>query len=247
MMNPIASLLLTVGFLALHGSTYAQVAIGFRAGVSWSNMAFLDVDDDAIGDVNWETTASVSPAFAVLADLPFGQRFSVVPEFAYVGRGYVTESSANPFGGADREKLRLDYLDVNLLGKYVLGQEPARPHLLLGPTFGRVLGGRYLYEEDNGDFENGSSFDPGDAGMAEWNLGLCAGAGFSFSLGSTALFVEGRYQYGFTNIWNGVVLSDLNGATIGELNSFDRSWSFHIGWTLPVPGKDAAVPEPSVQ
>lgn len=230
-------LLISALACAVASTLHAQVAVGFRLGATWANMIFPDVDDEAPGDLNWETTTRLTPAFAVMADLPLTQRLSALPELAYVQRGYTFEA---PTGSVFRDNhLLLDYLELNVLAKFHLGEEPARPHLLLGPTVGWRMSTRIVYDEKYDASQPGTQMVGGDVGMSTTNLGICAGAGFTFSVGNTWLFVEGRYNYGLTNIWNGVVLADVNGQVIGELNSYDRSWQFNIGWIIPVGGNSA--------
>ncbi len=199
-------------------------------------MVFPDMDDNAIADIRWETKSSITPQVALFADIPFGQRFSLVPELGFQQRGYVYDDHPFPMSVLDHQQLVLDYIEFNALGKFYIGNEPARPHLILGPGIGRVVGARNITDEDfpwsYGSI--GTVLDPGDLKMQLVNIGLVGGAGFTFSIGRSWVGIEGRYQYGFTNIWNGVVLNDFNGYPIGELNSFDRSASIHATWMFPL-------------
>jgi Outer membrane protein beta-barrel domain len=224
--------LTTLFLLATAFTGSAQLGVGFRAGITWANMTFPDVDDDGYGDLNWETTPFKAPTAAIMIDLPIRGRFSLLTELAYQQRGYEHKWSNGPMGNDFTERLVLDYIDLDLLCKFRIGSSHVRPHLLAGPVFGRMLGARMLYSNDEGSFANASGIVlPPDAfGMQRWNIGICGGAGFNFTIGRSSLILEGRYQYGLSNIWNGIELVDQNGSTIGELNGFDRSWSFCIGW-----------------
>ena len=191
------------------------------------------------GDINLETDPRPSPAFAVLLDVPFTQRVSLVPEVAFVQRGYTYKSAL--LSVFQSERLMLDYLDFALLAKFHFAEEPARPYLLLGPTIGRMIGARAIPLDNAMSGSSGVVLDPDLIIMQRVNMGLCGGGGFAFTAGTTWLFLEGRYHYGLSNIWNGVVLADVNGQVIGELNSFDRSWQINVGWVIPLQGRP--VPE----
>lgn len=231
---------------ALVGS--AQIGVGFRAGVTWANMSFPDAGDEQYEFLNWETTPVLVPSAAIMIDAPIRGRFSLLAEVAYQQRGYERELSSWFSGGDYNERLALDYIDVDLLCKFRVGRAHVRPHFMVGPVLGRMVGARTLLSNEEGSFANASGFvlAPDEIGMQRWNVGICGGAGLNFSVGRSSLIFEGRYQYGLTNIWNGIVLTDQNGVTIGELNSYDRSWSFCIGWGFRLARpNDTIVPVPS--
>ena len=236
------SVVLLFAALLMPWFTHAQVAFGVRGGAAWSNMVFPDVDDDGIGDINWETKSSVTPQVALFADVPFSQRFSLVPEVGFQQRGYFYDKSDFPGSIFVEQRLMLDYFEFNALGKFHLGREPARLHLLLGPGIGRMVGARNIIENYDPWIigSNGSVLAPDDLKMPRLNVGIIGGVGATFSVRSSWIGIEARYQYGLTNIWNGIVLTDFNGATIGELNSFDRSASIHATWMFPL-GEAEAV------
>jgi len=225
------------------GTLHAQVGVGLRGGINWAKMVEINGD----GILN-ETHARLGPAAAIVVELPLSKRFSLLPELGFVQRGYQQEPPPYSYYSEGEVNAVMDYADMAVLAKFHIGQEPARPHLLLGATVGRMLGARQYLVDKEGNKVNGTVLDPGQLDMAQWNLGLCAGAGFTFKTGTSHVFMECRYLYGLTNIWNGLVLADLNGSEIGELNGYDRSIQFTVGWILPA-GKrgnaDDAHPAPA--
>lgn len=221
----------------------AQVAVGFRGGITWAKMVETE------GVLN-ETKARRAPAGAIMVELPLSERLGLASELGFIQRGYRQKTPPYAYYPQGELNTVLDYADLAILAKFHLGQEPVRPYLLLGGTVGRMLGARQYLIDEEGKKDQGTVLDPDKLGMAQWNLGLCVGAGFTFTTGTSHVLIEGRYLYGLTNIWNGLVLTDLNGARIGDLNGFDRSIQFTIGWIFPV-GKrknaDATKAPPSAQ
>jgi hypothetical protein len=224
-------LLAACGMVAMQ----AQVAIGFRGGINWAKM----VEIDGNGILNG-TQARLGPAGAIMIELPLSDRFSLIPELGFVQRGYKQKTPPYSYYGEGALNTVFDYSDMAVLTKFHIGQEPSRPGLLLGATIGRMLGAHQYFIDEEGNKDDGTVLDPAQLDMARWNLGLCAGAGFTFTTGKSHVFLEGRYLYGLTNVWNGLALTDLSGARIGELNGFDRSIEFTVGWIFPV-GKRAST------
>lgn len=220
----------------------AQSAFGFRTGIGFCSMAFID-DSDGMRDIDLSggQHRSAGPAVALLLDVPITQRFSMQPEVAFAQKGFMYDPD-NAFSFFMRQKWTLDYLEAGMLGKYYLGSEPARVHVLMGASFGRLLGIRL--REFGTNYDQVDALDPGALGADMWDFGLQGGAGFTFSAGNSWLFFEGRYTYGFSNMFNGLVFSDLNGSLIGELNGYNRGIMFNVGWMMPGCGGQVEPPAP---
>lgn len=228
----------------------AQVSVGIRGGVNWAKLA-------AEEGIIQGTQARLGPAGAIIIGVPLSKRLSLVPEIGFVQRGYkqeihggwlgnryVYDSNGNLGWGYGYSSgpapiirdyyMVLDYVDLAALAKFHIGSSPMRPHLLAGITAGWMTGARQYYVSLEGNKFAGEILDPHAMKMNRLNLGLCGGAGFTFTIGASHLFVEGRYLYGLTNVWNGLLVTDVNGAKVGELNGYDRSIQFTVGWMLPV-------------
>lgn len=203
----------------------AQLSFGIRSGISWSNVDFPQAD-------GWDSKARLAPAFGAMLHIAATERIGIQPEVAFVSRGYRQEYGPLPSGNY-AEHLVFDFVDVNALMVLRLAQEPARPHLLLGPSIGFMTGARVLAEID-GSVSGGSVLDPVKLKLNRALAGLCGGAGFTFSAGASLITVEGRYAFGLTDIWNDLTLVDINGATIRKISGYDRSFSLHLGWLMPV-------------
>lgn len=218
----------------------AQVAVGFRAGIAAANMAMIEANDDMVQDLRLETVTFRAPTMAVVVDVPMGDHFSAVGEVGYAMRGYEIESK--PFSVFRSERYVFDYADMTLLGKFRFLQEPTQPHLVLGGCFGKILGARTRLVDTDPQFPGiGTVLDPVKMNIGGWNAGLVGGIGLTFNIGGTWLFIEGRYNYGLTPIIDDLLFVDINGATIGEMHAYDRSFSGHIGWLIPLPSHGKEV------
>ncbi|MBK9177600.1 MAG: PorT family protein [Flavobacteriales bacterium] len=221
-----ARFLLLLGLGLCMSPASGQLAIGFRGGVSWSNMDFPSADE-------LDTRARTTPCFGLALNAPLSLRLSLQPELAYVNRGY--RLSYEPaIDDVTGEHWSFDYVDLNMLAVVRLGNESARPHLLMGPAFGVMTGARLLTERD-GSPSGGSVIDPVKLRLNRAQAGLCAGAGFTFTTGSSVLVIECRYAYGLTDVFGNLTLVDVNGVTIRELKAYDRSLSVSVTWLMPVP------------
>lgn len=202
------------------------MSVGARAGISWPNTAVPQVE-------TWNSKPRISPSFGLMMHIPIARRFGIQPEACYVGRGYRQEYAG--LGQVKQADLYVfDFIDANALLTLRLGQEPVRPHLLFGPTIGFMTGARILSEKE-GSVSGGSVLDPVKLRLNRTLFGLCGGAGFTFSAGASMLTLEGRYAYGITDIWNGLVFTDINGSTIREAHGYDRSITVCLSWMMPVP------------
>lgn len=207
--------------LALQANS--QLNVGARAGVSWANIAVPQAEA-------WKSKPRLAPSFGLLLHVPVTKRFGMQPEVAFTSRGYGHEYST--VYGEQADLYVFDFIDANALMVLRIGQEPVRPHLLLGPSIGVMTGARVLYET-NGSVSGGTVLDPVKLRLNRTLFGLCGGAGFTFSTGSSSLAIEGRYAYGISDIWNGLVFTDINGATIREAHGYDRTITVCLSWMMP--------------
>jgi len=207
-------------------STQAQLSFGIRSGVSWSNVDFPKAEE-------WDSKSRLAPSVGAMFHIALSDRIGLQPEVAYVSRGFRQEL-AQTANGPVGSRFVFEFIDCNALLVLHLAQEPARPHLIFGPSVGMMTGARVLAETD-GTVSGGSVLDPVKLRLNRTVMGLCAGAGFTFTTGASRLVIEGRYAYGLTDIWNGLPLVDINGVTIREVSGYDRSFSLHLAWLMPLP------------
>ncbi|MFT3884269.1 MAG: porin family protein [Flavobacteriales bacterium] len=228
-------------------SVNAQVSFGVRGGANWAKMTAQEGLAQKVG-----SRLGVEAGIAI--GVPVAKWLTLGPELAYVQRGYHRDNI--PGSVFPEERLVLGYADLAILGRIHPANGTARPYVTIGATMGRLLSA-CLYQTDPWTRdEQGIMLDPSGVNMGpwsaktpmnRWNLGLCAGLGFSFAAGTSQVMVEVRYRHGLTNIWNGVPVTDVNGAPVGELNGSDRSISATLAWMLPVGKQRSAGAAPAAQ
>ncbi len=187
-----------------------------------------------------EVRATTCVNVALLADLPFTQRLSIQPEAGFLQKGFAVAS--DPFTGqGPLSHFHFDYLEASLLAKFYLGQEPARPHLLAGPSLGMLLGGRIRSDEAQPfafNYKDGhvTALDVGSLNFSRLDPGLQVGMGMTFSIGASWLFLEARYQWGFSDVFNGLQVVDINGAPVVQWHGHNRTLMANLGVMIPVCG-----------
>jgi hypothetical protein len=212
----------------------AQMALGLRGGANWANVAFTP--DERLADQS-VTGARVLPAFAMLAELPLGERFSLAPELGYTERGY-RWLPAGPWATGTRYGFK--YIDLNVLGIFRLARKLARPHVTAGLSFGQLIGAEQLSEDKDGKVTERTDLELDLIRFQRSQLSALVGAGFTFTAGRSLMALELRYAYGFTDVWNGFLLVDVNGSTIRRLRTYERSFSLHLSWRLPLKRRTVA-------
>lgn len=237
----VSTLLAVAAALAAQG----QVSVGFRAGVNWASM---NGENGLVG----KPANRIGPSGAMVIAVPVAKSLTLVPELAFSQRGYGAQ--ALRFTLIGDHKLALDYADLGLLMRVHVAQgPPTRPYVLAGATLGYLVGARLFQFDRWANGYQGVVLDPGNVRtgpwssgmMNRWNIDVCAGLGFMFTAGRSQVSVEGRYQYGLTNIWNDVPVTDVNGSPMGVLKGYDRSICLSLGWLIPLgvkAGKGGEVP-----
>lgn len=165
--------------------------------------------------------------------LSFGN-FAVQPELIFIQKGSTIKTSYvdPPISISDTYKITLNYLELPVLFKYMLGPDALRMFLSAGPSFAVGLGGKGSYEGSidlgNGPvsesydfkvkFENEPSGYEGDDLYIEnkTDVGLQMGGGIIIA---RKLMVDLRYGLGFSDWGN-------------EVNTKNRVFQLSVGIIL---------------
>lgn len=118
--------------------------------------------------------------------------YSITTDFGLTGQLLFSQQGAKTEFGGVENKIRLDYLQVPVLGAYYFGKDKFRPKVLLGPQFGFLLTAK---DKDGNDLDpNGQIFETSD-------ISIVAGAGFNYNLAPKIwLNADVRYNFGTSNI-----------------------------------------------
>lgn len=213
--------MLVAGFSAMtFSAASAQLAGGIKAGANFAKFAG-DVGD--IDDKDWRTAFIGGGSLTWV----FGGTYAFQPELLFAQKGSKLQGSEN--GDIIEAKARVDYVELPVLFKVFLpfgGTGLAAPFLMAGPAIAYQTGCEVDMSIDGVD----RTLDCEDPEIAakihntDWSAVL--GGGFGIPVGSGALVLDGRYQFGLRNI----------DATSDPDDFKNRSFAFMIGLSFPFGG-----------
>ncbi|MCS7035936.1 MAG: porin family protein [Saprospiraceae bacterium] len=194
--SKIALLLLLL--LSATGLSAQGVGLGLRGGLHFANWSLNDVAKD---EFVFDPKSATGLLFGALLEIRLSNNLAIQPEVTYIQKGTKIDEtilSVKSEGG-----YTINYLEVPIMLKVGTGFGVGRFDVLLGPSFGYGLNGKYeikatsggitVTEEEDIDFEKDE--------ISRTDLGAQFGASVGLNLGSSArLFVDGRYLLGFTNL-----------------------------------------------
>jgi hypothetical protein len=183
----------TVVAAAVVGASSASAqTIGFKVGPSFANW---NMEEDGA-----ELEGSTLTSFMGGGFIRFNMgRLGIQPELLYVTRGTEFEDETGEFGGT--VKTKVDYIEIPVLLVLPLTVGTGiSPYIFGGPSFAFEVGCKL--EVDGGEFDGSVDCDEDgeDSGRKSLDLGATAGLGLTFPMGPGALLIEGRYNFGLSNI-----------------------------------------------
>lgn len=221
-----AILILTTGIFA-----NAQISIGARGGASLAkttgNGGFVE---NFTGNLNY----IVSGNGGVFLQIPIAGGLSFRPELAYKQSGAGISSNdlldlvgVNiPLGGSIKQ--RLTYIQAPLLLQYDFGYQdsPIKPYMVVGPSFNYLVDGKIVSRADLILFRTQPNrTNIGLGGFNRLEVGGVGGVGLSFAVGKGKVFVEGRYERGFTRVYD---------TPIVQIPVHNQSFSALAGFSIPL-------------
>jgi len=178
--------ILFVMFLAVS----AEAGIGFKGGMNFTKWTGDDwqVEDD----YSWKPGYK----FGAFLTLPVSPIMQIQPEVYYTSKGWQAD------GDFDGEEMTLtfntNYIEVPVLLKLNMSTPMTfAPSIFAGPYVGFMLG------DPTWEIEYGGESEEMDANRDDFNtmdIGGVVGAAFDYSMATTTLTVEARYNMGFTSI-----------------------------------------------
>ncbi|UOB18751.1 porin family protein [Abyssalbus ytuae] len=173
-------------YLSQAQSDSEMFQLGAKGGVNIANFTGND-----FGEADSRTSFNVG----LLMEIPLSERFSLQPEVLYSGQGFDIQSidEDNFLDNDENIEYQLDYLQVPVLAKVYLVDGLS---IEAGPTFSFKVNEEIDYEPNNDDGD--IDIDDDVSAVKDFDFGLAAGASYKFG---TSFFVSGRYNYGFTKIF----------------------------------------------
>jgi hypothetical protein len=216
--------------LFAHLSFGQRVQIGARGGANWSTMTKFDL----IENVTPTFRLMPSGGAAFFAEIPITEQFSIRPELAYTQKGFLVKESLSmsgseflgvniPIGGT--LAFKTNYVELPVLAKLKLG-DPELPHayVIIGPSVGYMVDAKAIIRV-LGLFPLRPSIGTGF--FHQFELSGVGALGVEFPIGNGNIFLEGRYQHGFSRVLDiPLVELPVRNRTVG----ISAGFSFPIGY-----------------
>ncbi|MFD2523448.1 porin family protein [Emticicia soli] len=224
------TVLKTLALLLITHFSFGQIQLGVRGAANWSTMTKFDL----IQNVTPTFRLMPSAGAAIFAEFPINDQLSIRPELAYTQKGFLIKESLN-LGGSDflgvniplggTLAFKTNYFELPILAKFKVG-DPDAPHayFLLGPSVG-YMGDAKAVIRVLGLFPIRPSIGTGF--FHQFEISGVGGVGFEFPVGNANLFVEGRYQHGFSRVLDIPLL---------QLPVRNRTLGVSAGFSFPIGG-----------
>ncbi|MEZ4948612.1 MAG: porin family protein [Saprospiraceae bacterium] len=204
MMN--AKFLTALLFVAFSTVSYAQMNFGIRAGAAFNDVVATEGLDAITPEFKNVTTYNIS----LISEYEIGDYFSIQPELSYNTKGFRIKETADielwniPLPVGIEAVSKFSYLEVPLLFKGRVGNDKVKAYAMAGPavgyavdgdleTYGRVFFDIKLFETD---------IDLDAVGYERFEVSGIVGAGVEFLTNSGKIFLDARYQHGFTQLYD---------------------------------------------
>lgn len=218
---------LAILLLAITQPASAQLRLGIMGGVNSSNFR-VDVDQPIAvplpdggsdqGSFDYRTSYAIGGVAEYYFTPTVG--LSVQPMYSRQGGSFVFDDLVvNPL--SVNTTTELSYFDIPVMLKVQVGRSAVRPYLTSGFTFGFLTSAKSVADSDRRDIKSS---------IKNTNSSWIIGGGFNLPAGGNAVFIEGRYSLGLTDINEGPQVQPLSAGTALKTKGFQ----FVLGLTFPV-------------
>jgi hypothetical protein len=202
--------ILTLLFLHLSVSSFAQISFGIKGGLNLNNVAaknpqsnFFTVDTN--GDIGFHG--------GVYGKIRLNDEFSFIPELQFTRRGYFS----NNFFSSEKTHIRLDYVELPLLISYAPIKKLA---IDLGLDVSYIVSAVAKNES--------TSYNIRDFLDKQFDWGLTGGLRFKII---EKISLIGRYYFGLAAI-NKIDFRDEMNNPLGALKIYNRGAQFGVTYQL---------------
>jgi hypothetical protein len=171
-------------------TSFSQVSVGFKGGLTMANLSFEDLDhasaDYAFG---WHAAVFLKSGSGL---------FSFQPEVMFIQKGTRVNSTKD----ATYSQLTMNYIDVPLLLRATIGIKIVEVYFNLGPYGGYWIGGKhknYFYDDQQGKWvTDKDNYEFDDDHDVRYDVGIVGGVGVKVLM----LLFEVRYGQGFIDVYD---------------------------------------------
>lgn len=213
-------------FLVAAFTSQAQVSLGLKAGLMYSNVSV-----NGVGDLVPSTKIINGYSVGAVAEIPLLNGFAFQPELTYTTKGFRVKEGLDlnlfnlPLPVGVEAHTRVQYVEIPLLGKYNFGTDVVGGYVIGGPYAGFATKARL---ETKANFIIDFNVYETDINLKNDNFqrfeaGLMGGAGVWAKAGNGKIFLDARYQHG---------LSDLFNDPIVDLQMKNRNIGINAGYMM---------------
>jgi hypothetical protein len=182
-------------------ASLAQVQIGIRGGLNWGTVS----EPSLMQNLPIQPELSPGPMGGLFLDVPLSERVSFRPEANFIQKGFLLREGTDidlgfinlPIGA--RVAYQTQSVQAAPLLKINLANGPVQPYLIAGPAISYAVDGRirtratalFTTRNMDVDLDFGNTLNP-------WDFSGIGGLGIAANAGAGKIFVEARYEYGFT-------------------------------------------------
>jgi len=225
----IAGCLFVLLFVLFTYASQAQMSVGLRGGVNFSNLSMEDVSSSSFKPktrLNFGLlfNYSLSSSTSIQIETGFSQRGAKISDDASV------MTNNQNFRYVAKGESLLNYIEVPILFQYKPKLGKLEGILSLGPEL-RLLTSPLKVKLKSKLFINDELVEErteetslsGDNNFKEFDFGMVGGAGIAYPVRTLKIFAEGRYHFGLNNLRKD-----------DDLKIHNRGASVHVGILVPV-------------
>ena len=184
----------------------AQFSVGIKTGINFNNIA----ETDALDALTPEFKQLKGLNIGAVAELEIGEHFAIQPELTYTQKGFKLDEGMDvdifniplPIGVVAKSKF--SYIEMPLLFKGKIGDDKLKGFLLAGPSIGYAVDGQLtttakallefqLLDQD---------LNLNSIGYERFEATGIIGGGAEVAIPSGKLFMDARYQFGLTELYD---------------------------------------------
>jgi len=199
-------ILIVAALFLVSNLAIAQFSVGIKTGINFNNVSQTDALDALTPDFQQLVGLNIG----LVSELEVGNHFAFQPELVYTQKGFKFDQGTNidlfniplPIGVIARTKF--SYIEAPLLFKGKIGDDKMKGYLIAGPSIGYAVDGqltttaRAILEFQVLD----QDLDLGQIGYERLEVAGIVGGGAEVKIPSGKLFMDARYQFGLTELYD---------------------------------------------
>lgn len=190
-----------------------NIELGGRIGINISS---------GKGEQYLSFNSSSGISFAAAVNIPLSAEFAFQPELSYVQKGF------SYWENIYEATKTFNYVELPLLIQYHLGSERLKLMFNFGPSIGYLLSGTIR----RGSY-GGTAIDMKSDRVNQFELGFVGGVGLGIQAGPGRVILEGRIEYGLTDVQT-ITLTDNSGTSMGQEEISNIGYMINVGYMIPL-------------